>query len=151
MRALRWFSGLFVAFAVAGCPTLPTPVPCGEIPPGGCPIGRGGTCDDRACAGLFDCVDGRWTSVETCAVVDGGAGGSPQEDAGTCTPVGIDTQGKVTGCTPDLQEPDCPVEAAETCAEVACTTGCADFFLCTKDGWAQVAFCDDDGLIVVVQ
>lgn len=144
-----------MAVAAAGCPSLPTPVPCGTIPEGGCPIGRGGTCDDTECAVLYDCVDGRWTSVETCSIaldggVDGGDGG-PVIDGGPCTPVSIDTTGKKTGCTPDLQDPDCPVEAAESCVETACLTGCADFFLCTKDGWSQVAFCDDDGQLVVTQ
>jgi hypothetical protein len=156
MRAIGWFSGLFVALVAAGCPSLPPPVPCGTIPAGGCPSGRGGTCDDPTCARLYDCVDGEWVSVETCSasmdggVDDGGAGGAPPIDGGPCTPVSIDMTGKAFGCTPDLQEPDCPVEAAEGCAETACSTGCADFYLCTKQGWDQVAFCDDDGQLVVV-
>lgn len=140
--------------ALAGCPTLPEVVPCGQIPAGGCPSGRGGTCDDPTCAGLWDCVDGAWVSAAVCDERDGGAGGSGGGsgfDAGPCTPVNISTAGQVTGCTPDLQDPDCPVEAAETCAESACLTGCEDFFLCTKDGWTQAAYCDDEtGQLVIV-
>jgi hypothetical protein len=131
--------------AHAGCQDLPPVVPCGRIPDQGCPIGRGGTCDDPVCAALYDCVDGKWTSVQTCGSFDGGTDSGSME-AGPCTPTGIDTTGATTGCTPDLQSPDCPAEAAEPCAETACLTGCLDFFLCTKDGWTAVAHCSDDGV-----
>lgn len=151
MRSPRVIPAVLLAFgactALVGCPTLPEAVPCGQIPAGGCPSGRGGTCEDPTCAGLWDCNDGKWVNVQTCAAPDAGPGGAggggPMIDGGPCTPVNIPTTGQTTDCTPDLQEPDCPVEAAETCAEQACLTGCADFFLCTKDGWNQVAYCDD--------
>ena len=157
MRGGRFFTAFSVVLgaAVAGCPTLPTPVPCETIPEGGCPAGRGGSCDDVVCAALYDCVDGQWTQTEACDARDAGAdpdgGDGGLGEAGPCTPVNIDTSGKATNCTPDLQEPDCPVEAATGCAETVCLTGCSDFFLCKKSGWIDVAYCTDDGELVITQ
>jgi hypothetical protein len=56
----------------------------------------------------------------------------------------FDHSGEVSGCTPDLQSPDCPAEAAEGLCE-PCLTGCIDFFMCTETGWESVAYCDEDG------
>jgi hypothetical protein len=61
----------------------------------------------------------------------------------------IDKTGETTGCEPDLQSPDCPVAAAEVCAASVCLTDCTDFFLCTKDGWVDVAYCDEEGQLIV--
>ena len=71
------------------------------------------------CAALYDCVEGSWTSVQTCqeAAGGGGAGGDGAEGGqggSACTPVEIDHSGEVAGCEPDLQHPDCPAVAAET-------------------------------------
>jgi hypothetical protein len=157
MRGAGLVMALSVAFGavVAGCPTLPTPVPCDTIPEGGCPSGRGGTCDDPVCEALYDCIAGQWTRTEVCEARDAGAGGGDGDgglpEAGPCTPVSIDTSGKATLCTPDLQEPDCPVEAAMGCAETVCVTGCSDFFLCKKSGWVDVAYCTDEGELVITQ
>lgn len=144
-----------LAFAFGGCGSSPGLLLCGEIPVGGCPIGRGGTCADEACAGLFDCVEGAWTLVENCAdagTSEGTGGGVPEggADAG-CDVVPIDKTGETTGCAPDLQSPDCPAAAADTCAETACLTDCSDFFLCTERGWIDVAYCTDEGSLVVLQ
>ncbi|MFT3770100.1 MAG: hypothetical protein QM820_32120 [Minicystis sp.] len=154
MRELRCFPGVFLLLAaLAGCPTLPEAIPCSVIPAGGCPAGRGGSCDDTTCRGLYDCVDGLWVNVKLCDQPDGGTGGSGggPPDAGSCTPVTIDTTGKATDCTPDLQDPDCPVEAVLGCAEMACVTGCSDFYLCTSNGWDAVAYCDEGQLVVTQQ
>ncbi len=128
---------------------------CGEIPQDGCPIGRGGTCEDPVCAALYDCVDGRWTQAEKCPALGGDGGpGSDGGDAGldaACMPVMLSHEGETTGCAPDLQEPDCPVVAAETCAHLACLSGCMDFFLCTANGWKDEAYCDEQGNLVVVK
>ena len=143
---------LSAALAATGCQGFPPVILCGEIPEGGCPKGRGGSCEDELCSALYDCVVGEWRVVETCSPdADAGSGDAGPEDAGSdaCTPVTIDHTGETTGCTPELQEPDCPVVAAETCAEHACTTGCVDFFLCTEQGWADVAFCTEEGTIEV--
>lgn len=144
-----------LAATFAGCPELPEPVLCGTIPEGGCPAGRGGSCDDVLCEALYDCVDGAWTRTVDCARADAGTGADAGSDGGAleggpCTEVVIDVSGKATGCAPDLQEPDCPVEAAMGCAESVCLTGCADFFLCTKAGWEAVAYCDDQTSEIVV-
>jgi hypothetical protein len=46
-----------------------------------------------------------------------------------------------------LQRPDCPVEAANTCQP--CLTGCTDFLYCEAAGWLAVAYCDEDGQLIV--
>jgi hypothetical protein len=61
----------------------------------------------------------------------------------------LDHTGEVTGCTPDLQSPDCPASAAETCVASACLTDCIDFYLCTAEGWKSVAYCDAEGQIIL--
>lgn len=140
------------AVALAGCDPIAEPQPCGEIPEGGCPVGRGGSCDDAACRALHDCLDGAWTEVARCErpgepALDAGDGGGAE---GECESVTLDRSGEARGCTPALQQPDCPAEAAETCADAACSTGCIDFFLCTQEGWRGVAYCDEQGRITVM-
>lgn len=157
LSAVFWFAAAVVAgSAAAGCGSSGDLPLCGQIPEGGCPIGRGGTCDDLACAALYDCVEAAWTVVESCpggggAGGAGGEGGSGGEGGGGCEPVVIDRTGEASGCEPDLQSPDCPASAAEVCAASACLTDCSDFYLCTADGWADVAYCDPDGELVLIQ
>jgi hypothetical protein len=134
--------GFFVA-----CGSEPQAVSCGQIPNGGCPLHRGGTCEDVTCTAIYGCAeDGTWRHVETCS--------NPPQDAGTnldgCTVVTIDHTGETTGCKPDLQNPDCPVEAAEQCANTVCQIDCIDFFLCTNEGWTVVAYCNEDGQLVTM-
>lgn len=130
---------------------------CDQIPEGGCPLDRGGTCEDAACEALYGCYDGVWKRVEVCdgnigAGGAGGAGGMGAAAGGAggagraeCTPIRFDHTGDTTGCIPSLQSPDCPAAVAESCPEKACSTGCLDFFLCKADGWQAVAYCDEDG------
>jgi hypothetical protein len=148
-----WATAALVAGACAGDGR---PLLCGQIPEGGCPIGRGGTCADLVCAGLYDCVEGAWTLVTPCEQggaggAGGGHGGGDGGDGGDggCTPVSIDHTGEAAGCAPDLQHPDCPASAAETCEQTACLSGCFDFFLCTDEGWVEVAYCTEEGQIVL--
>ncbi|HZF49462.1 MAG TPA: hypothetical protein VE093_12475 [Polyangiaceae bacterium] len=149
--AAFWLGGL-----ASGCGSGSELKLCGQIPADGCPIGRGGTCEDATCAALYDCIEGAWTPVETCSGFGGAGGGGGAGGiggvggAGGCTPVMFDRSEETTGCEPDLQNPDCPAVAAETCAEMACFTDCLEFFLCTKDGWRDVAYCDPDGVLVVL-
>src|SRR5258708_5344640 len=83
--------GALAPALVASCGDLPEPLLCGEIPPGGCPSGRGGTCDDLTCAALYDCVDGAWTPTKTCPIPDGGRpDGGDGGDGGPCTPFMFD-------------------------------------------------------------
>ncbi len=121
-------------------------------PQGGCPVGRGGTCDDAACRALYDCLEGAWTEAEACDSAgepagdrDAGAGGA----TGACEVVTLDRSGEAVGCSPALQQPDCPADAAETCVGTACWTGCIDFFLCTEEGWRAIAYCDEQGRVTV--
>ena len=154
---------------VWGCPSL-TYVKCGEIPLDGCPVQSGGSCQDPTCAVLYDCdnANGTWVSVQACTRdggvgTGGGGGGAPMHDAGPCTPPAIDMgpdAGISQGCTTDLESPDCPIAAAEPCAETACLTGCSDFFICSgivapgcpvPPCWVDVAYCDDSGDFIVTQ
>lgn len=134
---------------LAGCPSWPGAEPCGQLPDvSACPLGRGGTCDDRECTALYDCVNGGWTLVKQCPLV---VAATQEPDASTapeeaeCSAMTIDRSGEAWGCEPDLQEPDCPASAAEGCSP--CLTGCVDFFLCTTPGWQVVAHCDEDGRV----
>jgi hypothetical protein len=154
--AFAVLAAALASFAQGACNDYEGVQLCGEIPQGGCPSGRGGTCDDVVCAGLYDCVEGDWTEVEHCdgnpttvASSGAGTGGFGGGDgAGGCAVPEIDHTGEVDGCTPDLLEPDCPAVAAETCTP--CETGCADFFLCTADGWVDVGACAADGTFVYI-
>lgn len=145
---------------LAGCSDSIAPKLCDEIPAGGCPTGRGGTCDDPLCEALYDCLDGAWVLAETCNGNAAGSGGAAPSTTGSgaggacppgsgaggngggCTPVTIDHTGEQGGCAPDLQFPDCPAAAAEQCSETACLTGCDAFYLCMQGGWTMVAYCD---------
>jgi hypothetical protein len=155
-RRLSLFLLAALAVAVApGCPTLPDVVSCGQIPPGGCPVGRGGSCLDDTCDALYACVNAVWVADQVCGHADAGAGGGGVggaggglPDAGACTPVVVPAN-EYQSCTPDLQAPDCPIEAAGACQETACLSGCLDFYSCPKSlTWTSVAYCDDDGQFV---
>jgi hypothetical protein len=139
------FSSVLVL--LVACYDYPEAIPCGQIPPDGCPVTQGGTCNDPFCTALYECVDGVWRHWETCS--------NPQQDAGTtpdaCSSIVIDRTGETTGCLPDLQNPDCPAAAAEQCITSVCQSECADFFLCTKEGWQVVAFCTDQGELIIMQ
>jgi hypothetical protein len=179
LRSLRvpTFLGLLGVLTVPvlgiwGCPSLPLET-CGEIPPDGCPVQSGGTCADPTCAALYTCENeiGTWVSVQACpqhgtgggGSGGGGAGGGPMLDAGPCTPPAIDMgpdAGISQDCTVDLEAPDCPIAAAEPCAQEACLTGCSDFFICSGNVapgcpvppcWVDVAYCDDNGNFIVTQ
>lgn len=135
--------------ALAGCPSWPDVEACGQLPDvTACPIGRGGTCEDRACTALYDCVEGSWSLLKTCPAPTDTADGSDEvvpaaeEDCATVT---VDRSGEALGCEPDLQEPDCPASAVEGCSP--CLTGCTDFFLCTTPGWQVIAHCGEDGRV----
>ncbi len=158
MAVSRLFSGSCGAIAVAlalgawlgGCGGFGPVQTCGEIPEGGCPLGRGGTCDDLYCGGLYDCVDGAWELVESCP--GGGtavtATSSGSGAGGGC--ITFDHSNEADGCKPDLEPPDCPVVAAETCGD-PCLTGCVDFYLCESSGWVDVGYCAESGELVVTQ
>jgi hypothetical protein len=162
-------AALFVLLAVVSCQGLPIAPICGEIPSGGCPEDRGGTCEDPTCTGLYECTaDNTWTEMQRCPAHDGGGGsggssstgggdrldgGSDGSDSDGCTQVSIDLSGQTVDCMPDLENPpDCPVQAALGCIETACLVGCTDFWLCKTcpDGadWVPVAYCTDEGVLI---
>lgn len=141
--------------SLCACDAAP-PELCGTIPDGGCPVGRGGTCEDAACGALYDCVEGSWVLTETCSSSNDGGGGEAGASSaggggeGGCATVSFDRTHEVTGCMPDFESPDCPAAAAETCAP--CLNDCVDFFLCLEPdapSWTLVAFCNDAGELVM--
>lgn len=142
-----------VAFAAVvaffgACGSYPESIPCGQIPANGCPLRGGGTCDDTSCAVIYGCYDGKWAAVESCMnMPDADAG----PDSGDCPVAMFDHTGETAGCEPDLQNPDCPVQAAEQCSSSVCQSECLDFFMCKVDGWEVVAYCDQDGQLVIMQ
>jgi hypothetical protein len=143
-----WTLGASAIEVSTGCGSLPPVQRCGEIPEGGCPIGRGGTCDDVLCAALYDCLEGAWTEVERCERDPGTGGGGEGAggeggSAGGCLGFEVDRSDEAEGCEPELQEPDCSAAAAEVCRP--CSTGCVDFWLCASEGWAPVGYCDETG------
>ena len=151
--------------SLMGCyPYDITPELCKEaVPEGGCPTGRGGTCDDPSCDALYDCIAGVWEKTTTCDAQSTGGGGSGGQGGSTagggsggqggCEPISLDHTDETTGCTPDLQSPDCPAAAAEVCSEMACLTDCTDFYVCKLEAgaptWTPVAYCDADGQLVI--
>lgn len=154
-RALLLFAAAALA---AGCNDFVPPVLCGQIPEGGCPLDRGGTCDDLACEAIYGCYDARWEVEEVCDHGSGGGGsaatgGGGSGGSGGCTPIQLDHTNEAVACEPDLQLPDCPAAAAEQCSESACLTDCTDFFMCLKEGnskgWKAVAYCDETGSLIV--
>jgi len=147
------------SLALASCDSLASPKLCAEIPEGGCPTGRGGSCQDASCKALYDCVDGVWKQASSCdsnstsaGSTGSGTGGSTgsgvSSGSGGCVPIMLDHTGEIAGCKPDLQVPDCPAVAAEQCPKDACATGCTDFYICEKAGWKAVGYCDDKGNVV---
>ena len=132
------------------------------IPSGGCPVGRGGTCDDVECDALYDCTSGKWVETKHCSHPDGGAGdagsdggregGAVLGDSGSdaCTPIHVGMSGATQDCV-DLQTPDCPISVAENlCAEQVCSSiDCLDFYICKEGNLEHVASCTDDGTFVL--
>jgi hypothetical protein len=155
-------SVVVVTLMVASCQDLPNGTPCEGIPSGGCPIDRGGSCDDPDCSAIYLCDNGHWHISEVCPVrtedggmPDGGDAGPVSVcmggDGGTCTPVTFDTTGQTANCSPalDATQGDCPANVAEgSCAECVCLSGCLTFLLCTTPGWVEVGYCTCDGTFV---
>ena len=108
------------ALLASGCyPYVPELKLCEDaVPEGGCPVGRGGTCDDASCKALYECVDATWKKSTTCAPFGGGgsggvggsgggggvggagAGGAGAGGAGAGGAGGATSTGGAGGCTP---------------------------------------------------
>ena len=162
-HAIAWGATVLVAASLGAAASCTTGglQRCDTIPEGGCPIGRGGTCDDKACRGLYDCAEGSWALVIACSPGHGGSGGlgaggvagaagaAGGGAGGGCAGAELDHSGEMQGCAPELELPDCPALVAESCQP--CLSGCADFFMCLEGGWGWVAYCTDEGQVVVVR
>jgi hypothetical protein len=166
-RAL-FFLGVVATVVVvtATCQGIPDGATCDDIPDGGCPTDRGGSCADPTCSAIYLCNNGLWSLGQICPPYDAGSGGGgvggsatvpeagplcSHDGGGTCTPVVIDAGNTAdpSTCTPDLMCGDCTVSAAYGCKECACTTGCDDFYICTPLGWVSVAYCDQNGNLII--
>lgn len=132
--------------------------PCPPLGDGQCTKSRGGSCVDATCRAIYVCEPDRtWRLDEVCAAGDAGtdAADARADEAGDgddAGGLGCDAAieaSTATGCAPELELPDCPVEAAHGCAAAACATGCEAFFACTSAGWSEqpVASCVDGGLV----
>lgn len=146
-RTPAWCARIGVALLAVGCGGGGDLRPCNDIPEGGCPLDRGGSCEDPACAVLYACFDGAWEEHEQCtANTQTTASVSASSSTGGCAPFEIDRTGETSGCQPDLLEPDCPADALDTCSP--CSLGCVDFYLCLAEGWVNVAHCTEEGDVV---
>lgn len=146
-----------VVGSVASCRRGEYEKPCGQLPDvQACPVAGGGTCADPTCSAIYSCNDGTWELRETCSR-DGGlpsdGGPDAKPDAPFCGDASLgDAAGPATSCPP-LLEPDCDWAAAQACPAQACNGSCDGFLSCSKDGWSEayVAYCDEDGQLVVVK
>jgi hypothetical protein len=138
---------LWILAALQGCQGFDSAPHCSELPQGACPDSRGGSCKDQACTAIYTCTEHGWVLNAVCDR-DGGVADTGKEAADgpwSCGDASVELEGATSGCDPnELTAPDCPVQAATGCAETACLTGCADFFLCKTEGWIAVAYCDED-------
>jgi hypothetical protein len=150
---------LGIHVAATSCQPLPEGAGCVDIPTDGCPIDRGGSCEDPTCHAIYNCNDGKWSLAQICP--DGGTGGdvgigsgtgtgggdagpigeclnpTTAPDGGPCPMANFDLTGNLgpDQCTPDLQLScgDCPYEVATgTCTDCICVSGCLTFYVCAN-------------------
>ena len=122
--------------------------PCTNIPPGGCPINRGVSCQDPACEAVYACREGNvWELQARCPGRDANAvTDSSLPDGAIAFDASIDAPPGAfggPGC-PSLQEPDCPLGLALACGAGCC--GCEDLFVCENAAWLLWGRCGDGGI-----
>jgi hypothetical protein len=153
MRRLLRLSLLlaFAAPSAMSCADEPAPEPpCADIPRGGCPLGRGASCDDPTCLAVYACRAGNvWELDHACplrdaadaradagdASADAPLEATPTLDAGPDAPAGASGG---PGCGA-LQAPDCSLGFALACPAGCC--GCEDLFVCEGGGWTYWSTC----------
>jgi hypothetical protein len=124
---------------------------CTDIPTGGCPEAVGDACEDPSCAAVYRCSrsTNTWTLSHDCPAHDGGVEADAAADAGAdgARPLPLDADVDAPpgafggpGC-PNLEEPDCPLGVALSCAAGCC--GCEDLFVCVNGGWNVWGTCQD--------
>lgn len=143
-------TGVLALGLAASCSDEPTPEPCTNIPPGGCPLSRGVACEDPACEAVYQCRPGNvWEIDRPCpareaASVDAYAPdaseAAPSRDANVDAPPGAFGG---PGCAA-LQLPDCSLGLALACPNVDCC-GCEELFVCEGGGWISWGTCGDSG------
>ena len=152
-RAVIPAAALGVALALGlACSDGATAVPCSNIPPGGCPIARGVSCEDPACEAVYACRPNNvWQLDHPCPARDASAPRpEPEVDAGEDAPAIPDASFDAPpgafggpGC-PSLQAPECALGVALSCGAGCC--GCEDVFVCASGGWELWGTCADGGL-----
>lgn len=153
LRASPLALAVLVAFAgaaafVACAPELPPPVPCVDIPAGGCPR-RDNACVDPACAAVYVCqASGSWRLDRTCAARDASVAAEASVSDANVSPrdVSVDVVGAFggPGCL-DLAFPDCSLGFASGCPGSCCA--CEDVFVCESGAWTLWGRCDNGELI----
>ncbi len=149
MRALAAvLSIVSVLVAIAACQDQTVVArPCTNIPPGGCPINKGVSCEDPACEAVYACREGNvWEFQAHCPGRDASRGvdAGPATDGGIAFDASIDAPPGAfggPGCMM-LQEPDCPLGLAIACGANGCC-GCEDLFVCENEAWLLWGRCID--------
>ncbi len=136
---------------ITACDDGPVPMPCSDIPAGGCPLSRGVACEDPACEAVYLCRPGNvWELHAQCPARDAGAAEDASADAAEAAAPVVD--GSIDappgafggpGCEP-LQAPDCALGLALACGSRCC--GCEDLFVCEDRGWTLWGTCGDGGI-----
>ncbi len=135
---------------LAGCEDVALPEPCANIPDGGCPRKGSQVCTDPTCEAVYVCTaDRTWQLDSVCAAREAGV---VAVDAGRDAAVGDATVSRLRdgaidvpgasggpGCSA-LEEPDCPLGAAQACPLSSCC-GCDDLFVCANGGWSVWGKC----------
>lgn len=142
--------GLVLGAAAACSDDLPIARPCTNIPPGGCPIARGVSCDDPSCEAVYACRAGDvWELEKTCPPREGGTRGDGGVDPGDArAPIDASFDAPPgafggPGCS-ELAVPDCALGLALACGAGCC--GCEDLFVCREGGWDLWGSCGDGGV-----
>jgi hypothetical protein len=146
-------AGVVLLAAAAGCEDDTVPVPCSNVPAGGCPLSHGVACGDPSCLAVYACrANNVWELVERCperadagrSPVEAGAAADaapppPSFDASIDAPPGAFGG---PGCS-SLQAPDCAAGLALSCGSGCC--GCEDLFVCESGAWELWGTCGDGG------
>ena len=144
---------LALALLVVACNGTPPPPACPELAAPACPVDNGANvCDDPSCASAYQCENGSWVFVQTCAGYSPDAAFHPPEastDAGAGFDADIDASPEDfggPGCV-ELEQPDCPLGTALLCAGSLDCCGCQDLYVCEDGGWAPWGECTDAGVV----
>lgn len=148
---IRRSCALALASLVAGlmatpaCGDTATEHACTNIPAGGCPLGRGVSCQDPSCEAVYACRAGNaWELAHACPAHEAGAPRDAAVEARPVVDAAIDAPPGANGgpgCGP-LQPPDCALGFALVCPSGCCD--CEDLFVCQNGAWVAWGTCSLD-------